>query len=121
MLAGPTPASPAALLSGKEFKLLLRQLGEIYDLIIIDGPPVLGLADAPRMAAVVQNTVFIVEAGRTKIEEVRGTLSRLVQSRAKLAGIVLTKFDPFQSSSSNLYVYDYGQRPQRRLEFLGAR
>ncbi|HVF84259.1 MAG TPA: polysaccharide biosynthesis tyrosine autokinase [Sphingomicrobium sp.] len=120
MLAGPMPASPAALLSGKELKALLQVLENHYELVIIDAPPVLGLADAPRMAAVVQRTIFVVEAGRTGVPDIRGALRRLIEFKAKFAGVVLTKFDATQTSSSNLYVYDYGERPQKRLEALGA-
>ncbi|MBV9526784.1 polysaccharide biosynthesis tyrosine autokinase [Sphingomonas sp.] len=111
MFAGPSPASPAALLSGRQLKQLLNYLSKQYDVIIFDAPPVFGLADAPRIAAAVQRTVFVVEAGRAKIGDVRGAIHRLMESRAKFAGIVLTKFDVSRSgSASNLYLYEYGER-----------
>jgi succinoglycan biosynthesis transport protein ExoP len=121
MLAGPSPASPAALLSGRQLKQLLAYLSKQYDVIIFDSPPVFGLADAPRIAAAAQRTVFVVEANRAKIGDVRGAIHRLMESRAKFAGIVLTKFDANRSgSSSNLYLYDYGERRTKQLESIEA-
>ena len=49
MPAVPKPPSPAELLSGAGFRALLTYLKEHYDQVIIDSPPVLGLADAPRL------------------------------------------------------------------------
>jgi Mrp family chromosome partitioning ATPase len=117
MLAGPMPSSPAALLSGSALKSLLKSLRSRYDVIIIDAPPVFGLADAPRIAAAVQRTIFIVEAGRAKVPDIRGALRRLFEFDGTLAGLVLTKFEAARSTSpSNLYVYDYGQRPLKQLQ-----
>lgn len=121
MLAGPAPSSPAALLSGKQLKQLLNYLSKQYDVIIFDAPPVFGLADAPRIAAAVHRTVFVVEAGRAKIGDVRGAIHRLAEARAKFAGIVLTKFDVSRSgSASNLYLYEYGERRTKQLESIEA-
>src|SRR3712207_6014104 len=105
MLAGPMPASPAALLSSNAFKGLLKHLSRRFKVIIIDGPPVLGLADSPRMAAAARQTVFIVESERASVTDVRAALQRLVEAGAKVVGAVLTKFDLARSGSrANLYV-----------------
>jgi polysaccharide biosynthesis transport protein len=121
MLAGPMPDSPAALLSSKRFKDLLRVLSKQYRVIIIDGPPVYGLADAPRIAAAVHRCIFVVEAGRAKVPDIRGAIRRLIEGNARLAGVVLTKFDISRSTSpSNLYVYEYGDRPTKRIGMVEA-
>ena len=116
MLAGPMPASPAALLSGTRFKALLKHLSQKFEVIIIDAPPVYGLADSPRMAASVKQTVLVLESDRARRTEVRAALRRLVEARARVAGAVLTKFD-LTKSRTNLYVYEYrGQRQRAQLE-----
>jgi polysaccharide biosynthesis transport protein len=116
MFAGPMPPSAAALLSGTHFKALLKHLAGRFEVIIIDAPPVYGLADSPRMAASAKETVFVVETDRAKFPEVRAALRRLVEARASVAGAILTKFD-LTKSRSNLYVYSYpGQRRRARLE-----
>ena len=116
MLAGPMPPSPAAMLSDTRFQYLLKHLSRRFELIVIDAPPVYGLADSPRMAAAADHTVLVVESDRARLPEVRGALRRLVQAGAKVSGGVLTKFD-LTNSRSNLYVYSYqGQEERPRLE-----
>ena len=100
---------------------MLAQLSKQYDVIIFDAPPVFGLADAPRIAAAVQRTIFVVETGRAKLPDVRGALRRLMEAKVKFAGIVLTKFDITRSTSaSNLYLYEYGDRRPKQLETMEA-
>ena len=116
MLAGPMPPSPAALLSDSRFETLLDHLSERFDVVVIDAPPVYGLADSPRMAAAVDHTVLIVESDRARLPDVRGALRRLVEAGANVSGAVLTKFD-LSRSRSNLYVYSYaGQEQRPRLQ-----
>ena len=65
MPSGPKPPSPAELLGGAGFRALLTYLKEEFDQIIIDSPPVLGLADAPRLASIVDGTMIVMEANRS--------------------------------------------------------
>jgi len=76
----------------------------VFDLVVIDGPPVLGLADAPLLSAAVNATIFVVAAGQTRIGPVRVALKRLESSRTPIIGAVVTKFD---AKTAN-YGYDYG-------------
>jgi succinoglycan biosynthesis transport protein ExoP len=114
MPSGPVPPSAAALLAGNRFGTVLRQLGRSFSTIIIDAPPVFGLADAPRLAAAAHSVVFVVEADRTKLSNVRMALRRLIDARANLIGAVLTKMDVNRAGSS-MYVYEYGSDNRREL------
>ena len=102
--AGPTPPNPAALLDSANLQELIRRLEKQFDVVIIDGPPVLGLADAPLLARTAEATVLIVEAGKTRRSAVRDTVRRLQQAGAQVVGSVLTKFD----HNSHGYGYGYG-------------
>jgi capsular exopolysaccharide synthesis family protein len=109
--AGPQPPSPAELLSGTRFASLLTSLKSRYDQIVIDSPPVLGLADAPQMAAVVDGSVLVVEANRAHRGSVKAALRRLVGSRAQILGAILVKFDPRKVAFGEDYMtgyYGYG-------------
>ena len=75
--------------------------------MLIDGPPILGLADAPLLARAAESTVFIIEAGRTKTSQARLALHRLFAVGAPLAGAVLTKFDQQRAGYGYGYGYDY--------------
>jgi capsular exopolysaccharide synthesis family protein len=93
LAAGPAAANPGQLLAGAGLGVLLAELGRRYDLVILDGPPVLARADAPRLARAAAATLFVVEANRAGSEGVRVALGRLAQARATVAGAILTKFD----------------------------
>ncbi|MET0246921.1 MAG: polysaccharide biosynthesis tyrosine autokinase, partial [Sphingomonas sp.] len=58
--AGPTPPNAAELLSSDRFKEMLATLRERYRHVIIDAPPVLGLADAPLLSRSVDGILFVV-------------------------------------------------------------
>ncbi|MEO8175170.1 MAG: polysaccharide biosynthesis tyrosine autokinase [Sphingomicrobium sp.] len=119
MPSGPIPTSAAALLSGKQFGDMLKEAGKAFDIVVIDGPPVLGLADTPRLASVARSTVFIVEANRAQMANVSAALRRLAHANANVIGAVLTKFDVRRSTGAGSHVYVYGhgrQNEPRRLE-----
>lgn len=113
---GPLPPNPAELLAGARFPQLLEEAKARFDLLVIDGPPVIGLADAPILASRVAATVLVVEAGGARRSVVRIATKRLLQARARLLGALLTKFDAKSSSYgygygySYAYSYEYGQK-----------
>ncbi|WP_324808312.1 polysaccharide biosynthesis tyrosine autokinase [Sphingomonas sp. LY29] len=105
--SGPFPPSPAELLGSDMLGNLLAILGEEYDIVLIDGPPVLGLADAPRLAATVAGTIFVVEANGAHRGHAKSALKRLQTTGARVIGAVLTKFDAKLAGYSTAYDY-YG-------------
>ena len=106
MPAGPKPPSPAELLSGAAFRALLTYLKEHYDQVIIDSPPVLGLADAPRLSAAVDGTVIVMEANRSHRGAIEAAVRRLTAARAHIIGAILVKFDPKKADAGS-YMLEY--------------
>jgi capsular exopolysaccharide synthesis family protein len=102
MASGPLPPNAADLLSSSRLYSLLSIGSEVFDLIVIDGPPVLGLADAQILASAAEGTVFIVGAGQVRPALIRTSLRHLQLSRASVIGAVLTKHD------AKAYGYGYG-------------
>jgi Mrp family chromosome partitioning ATPase len=88
---------------------LLELFAAKYDVVLIDSPPVLGLADAPSLAAVVDGVIFVIEADRGRRGALKAALKRLRAVNSVLLGAVLTKFDPAKSGNrySDYYGYDY--------------
>jgi polysaccharide biosynthesis transport protein len=114
--SGPLPPNAADLLGGPRLLSLLSIGGEIFDLILIDGPPVLGLADAPLLSGAAAATIFVVAAGGAKMNVVKGSLKRLQLARANLIGTVLTKYDAQRVP----YGYGYGDGHQYHYEYAKA-
>lgn len=107
--AGPLPPSPSELLSSPRMAQLLELAAADYAAIILDSPPVLGLADAPMLAAIADGTVFVVEAERGRSGSLKAALRRLRAMDPVILGAVLVKFDPARLGNrySAYYGYDY--------------
>jgi Mrp family chromosome partitioning ATPase len=82
---------------------------EVFDLVIIDGPPVLGIADAPLLSNAAEATVFVIGAGIARVGSVRGALKRLNIAKSPLIGSVVTRFDAKRAGYGyGQYAYGYG-------------
>lgn len=109
MTSGPVPPNPAELLAGPKLALLLSGAGEFFDMVIIDGPPVMGLADVLIVSSAVDGVIMVVESARTRRTVVRHALKRLHFARARVVGAVLNKYHPRHARSSyNGYGYNWG-------------
>lgn len=104
ILSGPVPPNPAELLAGPKMLSLLTVAMAKYDQVIIDGPPTIGLADAPIIAHVAMGTLLVIDAGETRKQIAKGAVKRLQTARARLVGALLTKVD----GKSGAYGYGYG-------------
>lgn len=115
LTAGPIPPNAAELLTGERLHMLIERLFAHFDHVVIDCPPVLGLADAPLIASRAEGTVYVVESHGTRTSVVRTALGRLASANAHIVGGILTKFE---SRRAHLgydgydYGYSYGQRDQ---------
>jgi len=106
--AGPASPNPAELLSGPRLRLLLAEAEGLFDAVVIDGPPVMALADAPLVGAAVNATLFVLQAGRTPKPQARATLARLNMAGVHVIGALLTRFNPTAANLGKVYGYGYG-------------
>jgi capsular exopolysaccharide synthesis family protein len=104
--SGPIPPSPTELLSTSRFSKLLDEMEDQFDVVVIDSPPVLGLADAPLISALVDGVVMVVEANGARRGSTRSALGRLRMMNSTILGAVLTKFRP--EAGTNRYSAYYG-------------
>jgi succinoglycan biosynthesis transport protein ExoP len=116
---GPLPPNPAQLLASAGLSLFLEAALKSYSMVVIDGPPVLGLADAPTLAAAVEGTVFVVESKGTRRGLGKTAVQRLLSGRARILGGILTKFDAKKSAygygAGYAYAYDYSYGEKRKI------
>ena len=113
--SGPIPPSPTELLSGGRLEHVIQDATKHYDVVLIDSPPILGLADAPMMAALADGVIFVVEADRSRHGSLKAALRRLRSMRPIILGGVLTKFDPLKTGNryTSYYGYEYYQYQYR--------
>jgi Mrp family chromosome partitioning ATPase len=107
MTAGPHPPNAADLLTGPRLGALIERLEERFDHVIVDSPPVIGLADAPLVAASVEAVIYVVEARAIQAGVARRALQRLETAQANIVGVALTKFEPRHAHLGYGYGYGY--------------
>jgi tyrosine-protein kinase len=104
--AGPMPNDPAALLGSSRMPEFLQVLREVADFVIVDTPPVLAVADASILAPLVDGTIFVLDATRSKRSVTSQAREQLEKAGAKLVGSVYNNFDP-TTAGRYPYYYDY--------------
>lgn len=97
--AGPIPPNPSELLGSNLFKKMLQSLGEKFDQIIIDSPPILGFTDSIILSASVEGVILVVSGGKTPKETLKRAKEALLQVNAKILGVVINRV--------NIEGYDY--------------
>lgn len=108
--AGSAVPNPTELLAGERFTELLSEVEGMFDHIILDSPPVMGLADALIIANRTGNTVLVSAYGQTRKRNLKDAIGRLHQAQCNIIGSVLTKMK--SPEVSNKY-YGYPNRYPR--------
>jgi succinoglycan biosynthesis transport protein ExoP len=108
MTTGPLPPNPVELLSSMKLLTLLSQCEEHFAHVIVDGPPVLGIADSIVLCNQVENSVFVIESGRTRKAQAKAAMKRLQQAGVNPLGVILTKIDAYHDLYGyHSYYYQY--------------
>ncbi len=105
---GPRPSGlNAELLSSSLFAALLRESLDSYDLVILDTPPVLSVADPLTVSSQADAVLFVVHAGESTTAQVRSSLDALVGVGASVVGAILNSFDA-RAAGYHGYYGNYG-------------
>jgi capsular exopolysaccharide synthesis family protein len=123
MTTGPLPPNPVELLSGMKLLTLLSQCEEHFAHVIVDGPPVLGIADSIVLCNQVENSVFVIESGKTRKVMAKAAMKRLQQAGVSPLGVILTKIDAYHDLYGyHSYYYQYASNDPGtgRKEAVGA-
>jgi non-specific protein-tyrosine kinase len=113
------PPNPTELLGSKNMAELLEKLAADADIVLVDSPPVLSIADTAAMTSWVDGVLFVVASGVTRPETAQQALSSLNQVGANMVGAVINAVPP-QMGPYNNYYQDYstsvpeGEKSPRR-------
>jgi Mrp family chromosome partitioning ATPase len=95
-------------------KALLSDLGQKYDHILIDSPPLINVTDPVILSTMVDGVILVVQAGRSTRDVVRRARQELGSVGAKIFGVVLNNLDikreGYDSYLSTYGNYGYGER-----------
>ncbi|MRD46851.1 polysaccharide biosynthesis tyrosine autokinase [Caenimonas koreensis DSM 17982] len=111
LTAGPPPPNPVDLLMGPKLLQLLDKAGAVgISHVIVDGPPILGIADSIVLGNQIQDILFVVRAASTRKSNIRDALRRLRLSGLAPRGTVMT-FAPARAMKGYGAYYGYGVEP----------
>ena len=114
LTAGPTPPNPVDLLMGPKLMAMLDKAADVgISHVIVDGPPILGIADSIVLGNQIQDMLFIVRAASTRKANIRDALRRLRLSGLAPRGAVLT-FAPARALQGYGAYYGYGPEPHSK-------
>ena len=117
--SGPLPPNPADLLSTGRIRKIINEAKEAFDLVVIDGPPTLGLADSPLLAAAAGSALFVIESAKTRTRAAIEALNRLEATGTRILGATLTKSVEGSAGygrSGYGYGYGYGYGSKARVK-----
>ena len=101
--SGPIPPNPSDLLASNRMKELISYFKKIYDVIILDVPPLLSVTDTQIIAAQADGVVLVVRQGLAQKLAIKRSIELLKMVKANLLGYVLNDVAP-----KNGYGYGYG-------------
>jgi polysaccharide biosynthesis transport protein len=104
--SGQMPPNPAELLNSRRAEEVFSALRGLFDLVLIDSPPVLPVTDAVVLAKDADATVLIVAAGRTSRGDLQRASEKLAQVNAHVVGLVLN--ETTRQGGGYGYGYRYG-------------
>lgn len=125
MTGGPVPPNPAELLGSSAMHQMLADVAAVTDWVIIDGPPVLGLADALVLSSMADAVLMVVHEG-TNRRILAHARDQLAKVRSRTVGAVLNNFGPaFSYYYSDYFTYTSqyytAETPQEAEEKLSRR
>ncbi|WP_105167354.1 polysaccharide biosynthesis tyrosine autokinase [Pseudoalteromonas sp. T1lg23B] len=104
MTRGQIPPNPSELLMHENFSKLITEVSKMYDLVIVDTPPILAVTDPAIVGAHAGTTLLVTRFGQNHIKELEITRNRFEQNGIDVKGVV---FNGVVRKSSNAYGY-YG-------------
>ncbi len=107
MPAGEIPPNPSELLGSHRMEKLLKALGEQFDYIIVDLPPVNIVSDALSISPFISGMVVVVREEYTEKKELTNCMRQLSLSNVNVLGCVLNEAKAYGSSYGKYKKYKY--------------
>jgi Mrp family chromosome partitioning ATPase len=124
--AGKRLSSPLELLSSQKFGDTIERLKQMYDMVIIDCPPLKPVSDSLVISRYANSVLYVVKADGAPYPMVASSLKSLREINAVLLGVVFNQVNLKESSHygsySYQYQYTYGNEPEKPVrKFMGIK
>lgn len=112
--AGNIPPNPSELLVSDAMSSIIEKLKEIFDIVILDGPPTQLVTDSLILTRVVDATVIVTACNETKKDNLHKIIESILNVGGKISGIVVNKIPV--SAKEYKQNYYYGVDPKHKVE-----
>ncbi|MBT8387329.1 MAG: polysaccharide biosynthesis tyrosine autokinase, partial [Ignavibacteria bacterium] len=112
--SGTIPPNPAEMLDSQEMRNFLEEMKEEYDLVILDSPPIIAVADSEILSSMVDGTLLIVSAESTEIDLMERSVELIKRENTQFLGTVLNNFSYKSGYGSYYKYYYYYSRPESK-------
>ncbi|HEX2439047.1 MAG TPA: CpsD/CapB family tyrosine-protein kinase [Methylomirabilota bacterium] len=103
LTSGPLPPNPAELVGSNRMREALETAVADFDLILLDSPPVVSVADAVALATFADGVVMVVQTGKVPHEVIRRATSQILAVKGRILGVVMNGVNLKRDG----YYYDY--------------
>ncbi len=104
--SGPLPPNPSELLGSARMQEILDSLRERFDVVLMDSPPALVVTDASVLGMLADGLLLVARAGKTRMGELRATVTELAQTGRPIAGVMLNRV---RARDTGYYYHQYGR------------
>ncbi len=104
--SGTIPPNPSEMLDSKEMKKFLLEMRDMYDIIILDTPPVVAVTDSEILTRRVDASILVVNSESTETELMQKSVDMLRSNNNTFIGTVLNNFT-YRYGYGSYYKYYY--------------
>lgn len=108
---GKVPPNPSELLMHANFQTLLDQLSKMYDMVIVDTPPILAVTDAALVGRMAGTSLIVTRFGLNPVKEIELTLQRFRNNGIEIKGAI------FNAVERKAAAYGYGNYGYYQYEY----
>jgi capsular exopolysaccharide synthesis family protein len=101
--SGTPPPNPAELVASARMRELIAEAQDLFDLVVLDTPPIISVADPVAISAQCEGVIVVVRASTVPLEVIRRAISQIAAVQARIIGIVLNRVNLRQEG----YYYKY--------------
>ncbi|HBV22299.1 MAG TPA: capsular biosynthesis protein [Jeotgalicoccus sp.] len=104
--SGPIPPNPSELLSSKKMNLFMKMVTDLYDMVIIDSPPVLAVTDSQVLSQLTDATILVTNVDDNNRDTIKDAKELMEKADANIIGVVLN--NKKMDNKKDSYYYYYG-------------
>jgi capsular exopolysaccharide synthesis family protein len=104
--SGTIPPNPSEMLESSQMDAFLKELKTLFDVVIIDSPPIIAVTDPEILARMTDATILVVSADTTEIDLMEKSVELLKSDHIQFLGTILNNFT-YKSGYGSYYKYYY--------------